>query len=295
MSDLLEQTLTDELPKLPQREAESHKNDYGRALLIGGSTGLSGAITMSGLAALRGGAGLVQLGVPRAVQPIVAGYEPSYMVLGLPDDNEGRLSLAALGKIRELAESATALAIGPGIGRSSELVELVASLYQRVAQPMVIDADGLNALAAQPEILSQPAGPRILTPHPGEFARLVQDKDLTTDQQRRRAVELALKCGVVIVLKGHQTLVTDGRRSGLNQTGNPGMATGGTGDVLTGLITALLCQNLPPWEAARLAAHLHGLAGDHAADEVGQVSLIATDLIDYLPDAVQESSLKLAD
>lgn len=280
--------MPDPLPALPRRDAESHKNDFGRAVLVGGSLGLSGAITMSGLAALRGGAGLVQLGVPRGVQAIVAGYEPAYMVLALPEDDEGRLSGAAREKIVELAESATALALGPGLGRSPELTALVGELYQSVAQPMILDADGLNALAEQPEILNRPGGPRILTPHPGEFARLVGHKEPSPDARRRRAVELARECGIVIVLKGHQTLVTDGRRAALNETGNPGMATGGTGDVLTGLVTALVCQQLAPWEAARLAVHLHGLAGDLAADQLGQVSLIATDLIDYLPAAFRD-------
>lgn len=284
-ADPLDSTLTDEVPRLAPRALESHKNTYGRAVLIGGSLGMSGAITLSGLAALRGGAGLVQLGVPDAIHALVAGYRPEYMVLGLPDDDAGRLAGEAREQIALLAESATALALGPGLGRSPALTELVSWLYTNIAKPLIIDADGLNALADEPDVLNKGAGPRILTPHPGEFSRLVADKSLTTDQQRRRAVELARDSGIVIVLKGHRTLVTDGQRSGLNQTGNPGMATGGTGDVLTGLITALVGQRLAPWEAARLGVHLHGRAGDLAAARLGQVALLASDLIDHLPAA----------
>ena len=161
-------------------------------------------------------------------------------------------------------------------------------LYQEIAKPMVFDADALNALAAESDVLSHPGGPRILTPHPGEFARLIGRKLDADDSQRAPPVELAARCGIVVVLKGHRTLVTDGRRRALNATGNPGMATGGSGDVLTGLITALVCQKMEPFDAARLGVHLHGLAGDLAAEELGQVSLIASDLIQYLPEAFAE-------
>ena len=135
---------------------------------------------------------------------------------------------------------------------------------------------------------AKPGGPRVLTPHPGEFARLV-GKKLDGEARQQAAVELAAKCGVVILLKGHRTLITDGKRQAINTTGNPGMATGGSGDVLTGLITALLCQHLEPFDAARLGAHLHGLAGDLAAKEKGEVSLIARDLVEFLPEAFRES------
>jgi NAD(P)H-hydrate epimerase len=149
---------------------------------------------------------------------------------------------------------------------------------------MVFDADALNALAAQPAILSRHAGPRILTPHPGEFARLIGQK-LSAADREPAAVALADRCGIVVVLKSHRTFVTDGRRQWHNRTGNPGMATGGSGDSLTGLVTALACQGLEPFDAARLGVHLHGLAGDLAAEQFGQVSLIASDLIRFLPKA----------
>ena len=273
------------LPRLPKREAESHKGDYGRALLVGGSRGMTGAIGLAGLAALRSGAGLVTLAVPDRCLEVVASFDPCYMTTPLPADAEGRIAAVAEGRIVELAEPATALGFGPGLGRSQELVELAGAIYRGVQKPIVFDADGLNALAANPTVLDKPAGPRILTPHPGEFARLVGRDETDRTARQRIAVEKAGQWGVVLVLKGHRTLVTDGERTVNNTTGNPGMATGGTGDVLTGIITALLCQGLEPFDAARLGVYLHGEAGDLAAVTLGQVSLVARDLVDLLPAA----------
>ncbi len=273
------------LPKLKPRRSESHKGDYGRALLIGGSTGMAGAVALSGMAALRSGAGLVTLAIPEVIQSIVAGFEPSYMTIPLAADTDGRITKSPHRVLIENSGRATAVAIGPGLGRSADLVQLVGRLYFDITQPMVVDADGLNALASQPDLLSRPGGPRILTPHPGEFARLVGKDEMTLDQRHERAIDLAIRCNVVVLLKGHQTLITDGHRSETNTTGNPGMATGGTGDILTGIITALLCQGLDVFEAAQLGAHVHGLAGDLAAAETGEVSLIASDLLRFLPAA----------
>jgi NAD(P)H-hydrate epimerase len=298
-----------ELPQLPPRSPDAHKGDFGSALIVGGSRGMAGAAAMAGMAALRGGAGLVRLAVPDVVLDTVAGFEPSYMTVALPSDEAGRISAGACDRISELAEkahyqaprslpssfdrlaelarNATAMACGPGLGRSLGLDELVVRLYQEIALPIVFDADALNALSSNPAALSHPGGPRILTPHPGEFARLIGRK-LDDDARGTAAVQLALQCGVVVVLKGHRTLITDGHYKALNTTGNPGMATGGSGDVLTGLITALLCQRLAPFEAARLGVFLHGLAGDLAAQSLGQVSMIASDIIRYLPKAFQQ-------
>jgi ADP-dependent NAD(P)H-hydrate dehydratase len=275
------------LPRLPPRRPDAHKGDFGLALIVGGSRGMAGAAALAGLAALRGGAGLVRLAVPESVLDTVAGFEPSYMTIPLPADAVGRIAAAAFDRIIEAAQPATAIACGPGLGRSFELDEIVVRLYQEIDKPMVFDADALNALAAESDVLGHPGGPRILTPHPGEFARLI-GKKLEGGEAQEAAVELAARCGIVVVLKGHHTLVTDGQRRAINATGNPGMATGGSGDVLTGLITALLCQKMAPFDAARLAVHLHGLAGDMAAEELGQVSLIAGDLIQYLPEAFAE-------
>ena len=276
--------MNDKPPKLPARRPDSHKGDFGTALIVGGSRGMAGAAALAGMAALRGGAGLVRLAVPDPCLETVAGFDPCYMTVPLPADDCGRIALEAVGLLRELIESATVVACGPGLGRSPGLDQLVAKLYSEMAKPMVFDADALNALAAQPAVLEQPGGPRILTPHPGEFARLV-GKKLDGEARADAAVELAERCKAVVVLKGHRTLITNGHRRAVNTTGNPGMATGGSGDVLTGLITALACQGLEPFEAARTGVYLHGLAGDLAAEEVGQPPLIAQDLIDSICEA----------
>jgi len=275
------------LPKLPPRRKDAHKGDFGSALIIGGSRGMAGAAGLAGMAALRGGAGLVRLAVPDVCLETVAAFDPSYMTVPLPCDSAGRIAAAAADKIVELAEAATVIACGPGLGRSDELDQLVGRIYRELRHPMVLDADALNALATQPDVLAQAAGPRILTPHPGEFARLIAE-ELPAKRRESAAVELAERCGIFVVLKGHETLVTEGRRRATNTTGNPGMATGGSGDVLTGLITALACQGLEPYDAARLGVHLHGLAGDIAAAELGEVSTIARDLVTFLPDAFEE-------
>jgi hydroxyethylthiazole kinase-like uncharacterized protein yjeF len=275
------------LPRLAPRAAESHKGDFGRALLIGGSQGMAGAIAMAGMAALRSGAGLVKLATPSACQPTVAGFEPGAMTVALPCDADGRIAREALPILQEFAREATAVAVGPGLGHSDALLEVVSWFYQNLPQPMVVDADGLNALAKQPKVLSKAGGPRVLTPHPGEFGRLIGREKIPAQERESLARDFATRTGAVVVLKGHRSVITDGKQLALNTTGNPGMATGGTGDVLTGIISALLCQKLSPYDAARLGAHVHGLAGDLAAAELGEVGMIARDLIEYLPTAWQ--------
>jgi NAD(P)H-hydrate epimerase len=227
----------------------------------------------------------VRLALPDVCLDVVAGIEPSYMTLPLPSDPSGRIALGAWPKVRQATSAATAIACGPGLGRSLGLDVLVSRLYAQAPQLVVVDADGLNALAARRDVLAEPGGPRVLTPHPGEFERLVGKGRLSADERLEEAAALAAKCGAVVVLKGHRTLVTDGRQHWVNATGNPGMATGGSGDVLTGLIVALACQGLSPWDAARLGVHLHGSAGDLAAAELGEEPLVASDLVRYLPEA----------
>ncbi len=279
------------LPRLPKRKPESHKGHYGRGLLVGGSQGMTGAIALAGIAALRSGAGLVNLAVPDVCLATVAATEPSYTTTPLASDDAGRISESAGRILLDLASKSTAVACGPGLGRSSGLSALMAKVYTHLKEPTVIDADGLNALAESPEVLEKPGGPRILTPHVGEFSRLVGRSHVNLEQCNSMAVELAAHWGVVIVMKSHRTLITDGKQSFTNTRGNPGMATGGSGDVLTGVITALLCQGLAPLDAARLGVHVHGLAGDLAAEDVGQVSLMASDLLEYLPAAFQELAM----
>lgn len=276
-------------PGLPQREPRAHKGDFGLALIVGGSRGMSGAVALAGMAALRGGAGLVRLAVPDVCLDTVAGFEPSYMTVPLASDRRGRISLDALPQILEHAEPATVLAFGPGVGRSLGLDALVARLYATLSLPVVLDADGLNALAARMDEPVSPAGPRILTPHPGEFERLAGIKPRSEDERVEAAGQLASRLGAVVVLKGHRTVVSDGQRTVVNTTGNPGMATGGTGDVLTGLIASLMCQRMAPFDAAQLGVHLHGLAGDIAAESLGHQSLTAVDLVTYLPAAFSRS------
>jgi ADP-dependent NAD(P)H-hydrate dehydratase len=280
--------VTDELiVVLAPREPESHKGTYGRVMIVGGSRGKAGAPSLAGMAALRSGAGLVTVVVPRSVQDIVAGFEPSLMTIGLGNRDTDELRQEHTNEICELAKNQTALAIGPGMGTDVETIRLVHALYHKLPQPMVVDADGLNALAQWQEGLQHVPGPRILTPHPGEFERLTGEK-CNSDPAKRAQQAAKLSQGdttsqTIVVLKGHHTIVTDGRRVSFNQTGNPGMATGGSGDSLTGILTALLAQGMLPWDAARLGVHVHGLAGDLAAEELGEVSMIASDIIDYLP------------
>ena len=275
---------TSHLPLLPPRPADSHKGDFGHVLIIGGSGGLAGAAALAGMAALRGGAGLVSLLVPLPCAALVASFEPSYMVHAAPADVEGRFQ-AAQPAVEQLIERATSVAIGPGLGLTAHTQALVQWLYASLPLPLVIDADGLNALAGRP--LPAAAGPRLLTPHPGEFRRLCPDAPRERAGMEDAAVQWAGEHELVLVLKGHHTLVTDGSSRWHNTTGNPGMATGGCGDSLTGLLTALRAQHLSAWDAARLATHVHGLAGDLAAEQLGEVSLIASDLIRFLPAALR--------
>lgn len=269
-------------PELPVRPMDGNKGTFGRALILAGSVGMSGAAALSGLAALRGGAGLVTVAVPAPIQPIVANFEPSYMTLALPATDAGQFSRAAIQDLEQLIPRTSSVACGPGWGQSAELLEILTWLMRNVRQPLVIDADALNLLAQTPDLLDLAAGPRIVTPHPGEFARLI-NSDVPTVQRRRIdvAVEFAAKWRVVVVLKGAGTVITDGHRVAVNTTGNSGLGTGGTGDVLTGLITALLGQGLEPFAAARLGAHWHGLAGDLAAADLSELALIASDLPHY--------------
>lgn len=277
------------LPRLAPRPAESNKGDFGRVLVVAGSRWMSGAAVLCGSAALRGGAGLVYVAVPAGIQPIVAGANPCYLTVPLAQDGAGTLADEARPAVLSLAQGKSAVAFGPGIGQGPAVATLAAELVAHCPAPLVIDADGLNALVGATDRLKPGAmaGARVLTPHPGEFARLLgTDVAHVQANRRERAVQFAAEHSVVLLLKGFGTIITDGRRVYVNPTGNPGMATGGTGDVLTGLIAALLGQGLGPFEAAQLGAYWHGLAGDLARDEVGEVSLIATDLLTYLPRAI---------
>jgi ADP-dependent NAD(P)H-hydrate dehydratase len=274
------------LPPLPARAADSHKGSFGRVLVVAGSRGMSGAAVLCASAALRSGAGLVRLAVPREIQAIVASSNPCYTTACLPQDDHGRLDDTAEPELMELVLANDVVAAGPGLGHSASISRLIQALLRWSTVPLVLDADALNNLQGHLPALSQSTAPRILTPHPGEFARLLQIEVAEVKARRQElAVQFAAEHGVVLVLKGNGTLVTDGQKLYRNTSGNPGMATGGTGDVLTGLIAALVGQGLMPFTAAQLGVYLHGLAGDLARNVLGEVSLTAADLLDYLPRA----------
>ena len=276
----------EELPTLPTRRPEGHKGDYGRVLVVGGSLGMVGAPALAANAALRSGAGLVRMALPDVIQQTVAPLAPCATSDALPSDAQGRLSIEGRTRLLEIFEFQDVAAIGTGMGVSPDLQSLILAILD-VRKPTVIDADGLNNLAAISDWATHCHGELVLTPHPGEMRRLTGVASPPSKPSAREAWarRLARACGAVVVLKGHRTVVCDPRHVYVNQTGNPGMATGGSGDVLTGAIAALLGQGLAPFEAAVLGAHVHGLAGDLAARERGQLGLIASDLVDKLPEA----------
>ena len=277
-----------DLPRLPRRQSDSSKFDYGRVVIVAGSRGMAGAAALSSMAALRSGAGLVEVIVPDSIQTTVASFDPCLMTHGLPEDNEGRFALSALAHIHKRCKRADVVALGPGLGRSDALVEIVHDLWQTLSVPAVIDADALWALAQNTEWQKvKHAGVRVLTPHAGELQYLLGDNPSRRLSQPRKdlehaAIRLAKEVGVVIVLKGPASLVTDGTTNTYNETGNPGMATAGTGDVLTGIITALVAQQLGIFDAARLGTWIHGAAGDAARIECGEYSLTASQVIGCL-------------
>jgi ADP-dependent NAD(P)H-hydrate dehydratase len=285
MSDAQRLQLVNNLPPAPGRCDDANKGDCGRALIIAGSRGMSGAACLAGKAALRGGAGLVTVAVPDSIVDIVATFEPSYLTLGLADDENGRLVASAAQSLAPVLAGQSVVAIGPGLGQSAGLQELVGKLYDTLPLPCVFDADALNLLAKRAYLLKRPVdgAARILTPHPGEFARLTgREVAVIEENRQQQAAEFAKLNHVIVVLKGKNTIITDGMRVAINTTGNSGMATGGTGDVLTGLLAGLLAQGMPAFEAAQFGVHLHGLAGDIAAEELSKPGMIASDLVHFL-------------
>jgi NAD(P)H-hydrate epimerase len=276
------------LPALPRRAADSHKGSYGSILVVAGSRGMAGAAALAGASALRSGAGLVRVATAAEVQPTVASFEPSYMTYPLPCDDEGVISFRrSQGVLERMMESADVVAVGPGLGRSDDVQGLVRWLIESSGKPLVLDADALNAIAGDVSVLGGLTAPAVITPHPGEFSRLVgAPTDRVQADRENQAAGLASRFEhLVVVLKGSGTVVTDGSRVYVNRTGNPGMATGGVGDALTGVVAALLGQKLPAFDAARLGVYIHGLAGDIARDQNGEIGLIAGDVVDALPDA----------
>ncbi len=276
----------DKFVSLEDRPSDSNKGNFGHALLIGGSYGMAGAISIAALGALRSGAGLTTVATPSVCVDTVASFHPVLMTVPLPCDRRGRISRAATASLRKSLHKHSAVAIGPGMGQSLDLQRLVLELYQSCQVPLILDADALNMLAKKRDWSDlTTAGPRILTPHPGEFQRLSNVEAKDRPGQIQAAQALAASTEAVIVLKGSRTVVIDPTDQFTNSTGNPKIAVGGSGDLLTGIIASLICQKMSPFEAARLAVHLHGLAADLAAEQILSPSVLATDIVDFLPQA----------
>jgi len=276
------------------RRPDSHKGTFGHVLVIGGSTGKTGAVALASSAAMRAGAGLCTVAIPASLNDIMEVKTTEAMTVPLAEAGPGAISAAAVDSVLRVIDELRidAVAIGPGLGTAPETAKFVLDLLPRIdGIPIVLDADGINALAGSASLLDKLESPVILTPHPKEFSRVsgVAMPEILRDRLES-ARKFAGSTGVFVVLKGARTVVTapDGTAF-INMTGNPGMASGGTGDVLTGLIAAFAGQGVPPLEAAKLGAYMHGLAGDIAARTVGEVGLVASDLLDFLPEAIAET------
>ena len=266
------------LALLPDRKENAHKGDFGKVLLLCGSEGYTGAAALAAMGALRCGAGLVYLGVPRSIYAIEAVKLTEPVVFPLPEA-EGKLSVQALPKILPMLDSMDAVLIGPGLGQSEGTRAVIRTVLEEAKCPVVLDADGINGICRHRDILRERHYPTVLTPHAGEFARL----GVPAAQDRQASAEsFAREYGCILVLKGHHTVITDGVESYVNQTGNPGMAVGGSGDVLAGMITGLMGQGMTPLTAAACGAWLHGAAGDLCAERMGQYGMLPTDMLEVL-------------
>lgn len=275
-----------QIPNIPDRSDNTHKGTYGKPLFVCGSLGMAGAGVLSVQASLRSGAGVATLCVPDAIYNAVASQLTCPLVVPCPCTNAGRFSEAAVDAVRDHAEQADVLAAGPGLGQQPETKAFLLEILHDVDIPVVLDADGLNLLSNSFQVLHDIEN-LVITPHPGELARII-DRSIADIQKNRQVIaeQVAQELDATVVLKGHGTVVTRGTEFWTNNTGNPGMATGGSGDVLTGMIASFLGREFDPVESARLAVYLHGLSGDLAIEDIGEESLIARDLISYISDAI---------
>jgi len=264
---------------LPKRKADTHKGDYGKVLLLCGSRGYTGAAALAARAALRTGSGLVYLGVPESVYAIEAAKLDEPVVFPLPE-RDGMYSIDAAERISDRLQTMDAVLIGPGIGQSEGTLAAVKAVLEKFKGPVILDADGINVLGEHKDILRGRTSPTILTPHFGEFCRFGGDANLSRIEG---AAKLAQETGSIVVLKGHRTVITDSNTTYINMTGNPGMAVGGSGDVLAGILVSLLGQGIDPLEAAAAGVWLHGKAGDVCAQKIGQYGMLPTDMIEVLP------------
>lgn len=272
-----------------KRRRNSHKGDYGHVLVIAGSVGLTGAAYLASEAALLMGSGLVTCAIPKSLNNIMAKKLSEVMTLPLEDRDRGYFPTSAFSKIIRFSEKTHAVAIGPGISQKSDVKKLVKKLIRNLNKPIVLDADGINCIADEPEILKKAKKSLVITPHPGEMSRLIRKRiDHIQKNRKKTAKEISKKYGITVVLKGADTVVAS--RDGhiyINKTGNPGMASGGVGDVLTGVIASLIGQGFTPFEAAKYGVYIHGRAGDIAAKEKGEVSLRAQDVLNNIPNAIK--------
>lgn len=276
--EILELDYQQVLAALPTRAEDAHKGDFGRILLLCGSRGYTGAAALAAMGALRSGAGLVYLAVPESIYAIEAVKLTEPVVLPLPD-MDGRLSVDAVKPVLELLPKMDAVLVGPGWGKSEGNLAVLKTVLSEFHGPVVVDADGINLLALHKDLVRGRFGATILTPHDGEFRRLMP----LGDDRQAAAVSLARALGCIVLLKGNGTLITDGARCYHNPTGNPGLAVGGSGDVLAGMIVSLLGQGLAPLTAAAVSAWLHGASGDQCAQKLGQYGMLPTDLLMELP------------
>ena len=268
----------DVLNILPDRADDAHKGDCGKVLLLCGAKGYTGAAYLSAMGALRSGAGLVFLGVPESIYQIEAIKLNEPVAFPLPD-REGKLSEEAIPEIMERLSRIDAVLIGPGLGQSEGVFQVVKAVLERAVCPVVLDADGINVMAGHKDILRGRTGPTVLTPHAGEFARLggwIGDRQTAAE-------EMARETGSIMLLKGHDTVITDGYSTYINPTGNSGMAVVGCGDVLSGIIVSLLGQGIDPLKAAACGAWIHGAVGDICAAEIGRYGMLPTDMVNVLP------------
>ena len=265
---------------LPRRPRDAHKGDFGRVLLLCGAVGYTGAPVLAARAAVRTGAGLVFTGVPQEVYGIVAGNLLEPMVFPLPD-TDGMLSKDAIPQIMNRLKNCDACLIGCGLGRSEDVRLVALTVLTEASCPVVVDADGINALQGHIDVVRGAACPVVLTPHDGEYARLMGE--MPTEDRRNAAWRLHEATGATVLLKGHRTMICGDGGCYINRCGNPGLATGGSGDVLAGILVSLLGQGLPPTQAAAAAAWLHGMSADICAERLGEYGLLPSDLLHVLP------------
>lgn len=272
------------------RKTDSHKKDFGHVFILAGSVSYTGAACLCAQAAMRAGAGLVTLGVPESLYEVVVARVLEVMVVPLPQTNQRSLSVKAFKNIKKFLEKADTVLLGPGLSLHTQTQRLIRSVITCASSPMLLDADGLNALEGRVDLLKHVKNPIVLTPHPKEMSRLTGFSVKQIQENRKEvAKNFALRYNITLVLKGHGTVVADQNGKAYeNITGNPGMATAGTGDVLSGIIAGFLAQGVSAYEAAAFGVYIHGLAGDLAAEDKTQTCLIASDIIDYLPVALKK-------